>query len=198
MLRIALTGGIASGKTAASERFQTHGIPTIDTDVISRELVEPGQAGLQQIVKQFGELILNADGTLNRAALRDRIFADPEEREQLNQILHPMIHQRLLELANQAQGPYQIWVIPLLAESRSLYPYDRVLLIDSPEALQLQRLSARDQTTPSQATRALAAQASRTERQAIADDIIVNDRSLAELLKKIDQQHLSYLKLSEH
>lgn len=197
-MRIALTGGIASGKTAVSDLFAELGVPVIDTDRIARELVQPGSAGLARIVRRFGAEILQADGHLDRRRLRDRIFANPQERKALQDILHPAIQQAAIERIGHFQAPYAIIVIPLLVESGQDWGQDRVLLVDSPEELQKKRLAARDNYPLEQAQEALDAQASRAQRQAIADDVILNDGDLLALRSAVEHMHRRYLEQAMH
>jgi len=193
MLKVALTGGIASGKSLASEHFASLGVPVIDADRVARELVEPGRPALAAIVEYFGPAILTVDGALDRRALRQRIFADAEARRALEAILHPAIHQRMQELAKAAHGPYLVQVIPLLAESDFDWKQDRVLLIDCPETLQRQRLMARDGCSAEQAEAILASQATREQRRRIADNILVNDGDTRTLRQGIERLHTHYL-----
>ncbi len=196
MLRVALTGGIASGKTSVSHLFAELGVPVIDTDVIARELVQPGSTGLTRIVRRFGVEILRPDGHLDRRRLRDRIFANPEERQALENILHPAIRQAVIERLGRLDAPYAIVVIPLLLESGQDWQQDRVLLVDSPEELQKKRLIARDNCPPEQAQEALEAQASRTQRLAIADDVIRNEGDLRQLRSDVERLHRRYTEMA--
>lgn len=196
MYRVALTGGIASGKTTATEQFQALGISVIDADIVSRELVAPGSPILQKIADEFGPQILSTTGELDRKQLRKIVFGNPDKRLRLEAILHPAIRRRMLELADQAQSPYALLAIPLLAENPDHYPVDRVLLIDTPEALQIKRLMSRDKTDEKLAKQMLEAQATRQQRQAIADDIIVNQGDLATFREQITQYHQRYLALA--
>jgi len=197
MFTVVLTGGIASGKSTASAIFEQLGIQVIDADVVSRELVEPGQPALQRITEHFGSDLLDAHGRLDRARLRERVFNDPPQRRALENILHPLIHQRMLELAAAADSPYVVMVVPLLLESEQDYPHDRVLLIDVPEQLQVQRVQARDHCSAQQARQILSAQTSREQRRAHADDIVVNDGDTAQLQAAIKKLHHRYLSLSD-
>jgi dephospho-CoA kinase len=180
-LRVALTGGIASGKTTVSNLFARRGVPVIDSDVIAREVVAPGTSVLEQIYQHFGTDLRQPDGTLNRAALRQRIFADPEQRRALEALVQPAIRARSEALAAQVTAPYFIHVIPLLVETRSASRFDRVLLVDTSEQLQLQRLLDRDGRDESQARAILATQATRAQRLAAANDVIRNDGDPAAL-----------------
>jgi dephospho-CoA kinase len=191
-LRIGLTGGIGSGKSEVSRLFAELGAAVIDTDIISRELVEPGQPALQEIVNTFGAGVLDTEGRLDRDKLRQQIFADPEKRRQLETILHPRIRARALELSDTANAPYCLLVIPLLVESGNNYPLDRVLVVDTPVECQIERVSARDGLPPEQIKSILESQSSREQRNAIADDVIINDKGMNELheaVKRLDQQY---------
>ena len=196
MLRIGLTGGIGSGKSAAADHFARLGAEVIDTDLISRELVRPGEPALQQIIDTFGEEMRNAAGELDRARLRTRVFADAAERRRLESILHPLIRETMLARAAKSSRPYVIFVIPLLLETGQQSLVDRVLLIDVPEALQRERVLARDGVDQGQITQILAAQTSRGTRLANADDIIVNDGTLEALYAQIERLHQTYLALA--
>jgi dephospho-CoA kinase len=180
-LVIGLTGGIASGKSVVAERFAARGVPVLDTDVIARDVVAPGTPGLGSVREAFGDEVIDADGGLDRRELRRRIFADPALRERLENILHPLIRVELAARAAAAGGPYQIHVIPLLVEKGLRDRVDRVLLVDCSETTQAARLMARDGETTEGAQRILAAQSSRAERRAVADDILVNDGDLSGL-----------------
>ncbi len=195
-LRIGLTGGIGSGKSEVSRLFAEHAAPIIDTDVIARELVRPGQPALEEIVSAFGQGVLDARGQLDRAALRERVFSDPAQRRRLEAILHPRIRRRALELAAGANAPYCVLVIPLLAETGNDYPLDRVLVVDAPEDLQLQRVQARDDLTPAQTRAILDSQAGREQRLAIADDVIVNDGGLERLREAVSALDRHYRELA--
>ena len=192
MLRIALTGGIASGKTTVSRLFEALGIPIIDTDLIARQLVEPGQPALADIVAHFGASILQPDGRLDRSRLRTRIFEHPADRRALEDILHPAIHREALARLNSLCAPYAILVIPLLAESAQDWGQDRVLVVDAPREAQKARLMARDHCSAEQAEAALSAQVDRTRRLAIADDIILNDGNEQQLRHAVEQLHERY------
>lgn len=195
-LRIGLTGGIASGKSVVADMFSARGIPVIDTDLISREVVEPGKAGLRAVINKFGSHFLNANGTLNRSLLREKIFSDPDSRTHLEKILHPLIRTAIFAQAQDAGGPYQIIVVPLLTETDFADFVDRILVIDCPEELCRERLLARDAETEDSVARIFSAQASRAERLRIADDVIVNDGSLHETEHAVEELHQRYLTLS--
>lgn len=193
MLVVGLTGGIGSGKTAVSDAFARRGAAVIDTDLIARELVEPGRPALAEIRARFGAEILTDDGRLDRRRLRELIFTDPQARTDLETILHPRIDATVRERLAAVDTPYAIVVIPLLTETGRRRDYlDRVLVVDVPERLQIERVTARDRVSEAQARQALAAQAGRAERLALADDVIHNDASLAALDRQIDALHQSY------
>ena len=194
--RVALTGGIASGKSTVANLFAELGVPLIDTDVIAREVVEPGRPALAAIVAAFGAGVLDAQGCLDRRRMRERIFADPTAKQGLEAILHPAIRAEMERQSRVAGGPYQVLVIPLLAESRRRDHVDRVLLVDVPEALQVERLALRDGVSREQAEAALNAQATRAERLAIADDVIQNSGRLDELKQQVRALHEKYLQFA--
>jgi dephospho-CoA kinase len=196
-LLIGLTGGIASGKSAVAELFAKLGTPVLDTDKIARDVVEPGTPTLARLVAEFGSDILDASGRLDRARMRARVFADPEQRKRLEAITHPAIREELTARAQRAQGPYQVHVIPLLVESGRADLYDRVLLVDTSEEDQLKRLLARDGSSEEQARQILAAQASREDRLDAADDVIVNTGTLQDLHEFVQTLHRNYTVLSE-
>ncbi|TXY27530.1 dephospho-CoA kinase [Vibrio mimicus] len=194
---VALTGGIASGKTTVANLFHEHfGIDLVDADVIAREVVEPGTDGLKAITAHFGQTILNQDGSLNRTALRERIFADPEQKTWLNQLLHPMIRQRMQQALAQTTSPYTLLIVPLLVENQLQNMADRVLVVDVEEHVQIERTIARDNVSIEQAQAILAAQATRAQRLAIADDVLKNDAKNQKLLPQITLLHQKYLAMS--
>ncbi len=195
-LIVALTGGIASGKSEITRRFESLGVAVADADRVARELVEPGMAALGEIVQRFGASILDADGRLDRAALRQRIFADDAARRELEAILHPRIRSELQRLCVAAVAPYALAAIPLLAEGggRAAYPWlDRILVVDLPRELQHRRLLGREAITPELAKRMLAAQADRAARLRIADEVIDNSDTLSALDAQVDALHRQYL-----
>jgi dephospho-CoA kinase len=174
-LRIGLTGGIASGKSTVAQLFAGHGVPVIDLDLVAHEVVAPGEPALAAIVAAFGPDVLDAAGQLDRTALRARVFQDPAERKRLEALLHPRILEAAVRHAETAGGPYQVIVAPLLVEFGLTGWVDRVLVVDCPTETQLQRLLARDGGDETIARAILASQASREQRLAAADDVIVND-----------------------
>lgn len=194
---VALTGGIASGKSAAADRFAALGVPVLDADVIARELVAPGGAALAEIVAAFGPAALAADGALDRRAMRSRVFADADARRRLEAILHPRIRALLQQRAAEAPAPYAVVVVPLLVESGSYGWVDRVLVVDVPRALQRARLIARDGVAPELADAMLDAQAPRERRLALADDVVDNTGTPAELDAKVQALHRKYLAEAE-
>jgi dephospho-CoA kinase len=195
-LRVALTGGIASGKSTVSRLFGAFGVPVIDADQVARDVVAPGTTLLGQVFDRFGAQLRRPDGSLDRSGLRRLVFADAAKRRQLETLLHPAIRVRTENLAAQAGGCYQIHVIPLLVETHAGAQYDRVLLVDCPEALQVARLQARDGCDAEQARVMLGSQASREARLAAADDVIVNDVEPADLAPKVASLHQHYLALA--
>lgn len=188
-----MTGGIASGKSTVADHFVALGIPVLDSDAIAREIVAPGTAGLAAVVARFGAEILQADGTLDRRRLRAIVFHDPAARADLEALTHPRIRAVMAERAAQADGPYQIHMIPLLVEGGRAREFDRVLVVDCPEAVQLERLMRRDGMDPESARAMLAAQAPRSARLAWADDVIVNDGDRAALAAAVTRLHAEYL-----
>ena len=195
-LRIGLTGGIASGKTTAAERFSEWGVPVIDADAVARTVVVPGSDGLAQVVARFGAGIQTPDGQLDRRALRNRIFADPAAREDLEGILHPLIRAETERRAAVVRTPYLVMAVPLLAKGGGLERFDRILVVDVDEEVQLSRVMARDGSSRDEARAILAAQSSRAERLKIADDVLINAGTVAELRNAVDALHARYLQLS--
>ena len=192
---IGLTGGVASGKSEVTRRFQALGVAVVDADLAAREVVEPGQPALARIAEHFGAGMLLADGRLDRRQLRERVFADAQARRDLEAITHPAIRARVKAQAQAAPGPYAVVAVPLLAEAgRAAYPWmARVLVVDAPESLQHDRLMRRDGVDEALAARMIAAQASRTVRLAIADDVILNDGDPAHLDTAVAALHARYL-----
>lgn len=196
---VGLTGGVAAGKSEVSRRFEALGIVVADADVAARAVVAPGSDGLDRIVAHFGSGILLADGQLDRAALRERIFASAQERQALEAITHPAIRELLRRTCEEAASPYAIAAIPLLTEAggRQRYPWlDRILVVDAPVAVQHARLMQRDGTTADLADRMIAAQASREERLALADDVVVNDGHPEQLQAEVERLDRAYRQLA--
>ncbi|RBH57004.1 MULTISPECIES: dephospho-CoA kinase [Pseudomonas] len=192
---LGLTGGIGSGKSAAAQHFIDLGIHTVDADHAARWVVEPGRPALAKIAEHFGPSVLQADGQLDRAALRTLIFEAPEQRRWLEALLHPLIGEEIAKHLARAQSPYAILVSPLLIESGQYKNTQRVLVIDAPQALQIQRTQQRDQTSEQQVQAILKVQASREERLRHADDVLVNDRDQAWLRSEVERLHHFYLTL---
>lgn len=192
-LCIGLTGGIGSGKTEASREFARLGATVIDTDLLARELVEPGQPALAEIISTFGKDLLDTQGKLDRARLREIAFSDLAQRMKLEAILHPRIRREAIKLTTQASSPYCILVIPLLVETGNDYPLDRILVIDTPIDLQRQRIASRDSLSDTDIDTVLATQASREERLAVADDRISNEDNLVSLQHQVQHLHHQYL-----
>ena len=189
---VGLTGGIGSGKTTVANLFHDLGVQSVDADLVAREVVMPGEAALDAIVRHFGQSILHNDGQLDRAALRARIFTDDTEKQWLNQLLHPLIRQRLLQQLRLCTTSYALLIAPLLLENKLPIYTDRVLVVDIPEDLQLRRTVQRDQVTAEQLRNILSSQLARAERLAQADDILLNTIPVSELKPQIQQLHLSY------
>ncbi len=193
-LKIGLTGGIGSGKTTVCKLFADVAIPIIDADIIARQLVEPGQPALEEIIRQFGSDVLS-NGVLDRKKLGKIIFADKEKKDRLESILHPAIHQRLKQQASSQQSPYCILAIPLLFETGMENLVDRILVIDCPVELQHERVKQRDNLDEEQIARIIASQISREDRLNLADDIIDNSKSAIELAEQVKNLHNLYLSL---
>ena len=192
---LGLTGGIGSGKSAVVDAFGRLGVHWVDADHAARWVVEPGKPALGVIADRFGEAVLAADGSLNRSVLRELVFHDPEQRKWLEELLHPMIRQEIAEHLARATSPYAIMVSPLLVESGQYRQVDRVLVVDVPEALQLERAARRDRCSEAQIQAILSAQISRDERLRHADDVLVNDHDLAWLMCEVERLHNFYLTL---
>ena len=193
---VGLTGGIASGKSEVTRRFEALGIVVADADVAAREVVAPGSPALEQISRRFGSAMLLADGTLDRARLREHVFGNDEERRALEAITHPAIRTRVREACQAAESPYAIAAVPLLAEAggRATYPWlDRIVVVDAAETVRHARLLQRDSIDTALATRMIQAQASRAQRLELADDVIVNDGDPAHLDAAVADLHARYL-----
>jgi dephospho-CoA kinase len=197
-LLIGLTGGIGTGKSTVCKLFAERGVAVIDADAIAKELVALDQPALQAIVQEFGKSIIDAQGRLRRDRLRSIVFSDPERRKRLEKLLHPLILEEMLSRANRAGGPYCILCIPLLIETAQSSAVDRVLVVDAPEALQIQRVIERDHLTIDEIKAIMQAQASREERLEAADDIIMNDSDITQLAEQVQDLHQKYLALPIH
>ena len=196
ILHIGLTGGIASGKSTVARLFGAHGVPIIDTDQIARDVVEPGQPPLERLVERFGTGILTPDGHLDRPKLREIVFSDPMARADLEALTHPAIGSAVEARSAAAGGPYQILVIPLLVEKGLGARVERVLVVDCPEEMQIDRLQARDGSTLEQARAILNAQTSRAARLKAAHDVILNESDIAALEEQVSALHKHYLQLA--
>jgi len=192
---LGLTGGIGSGKSAAAQHFIDLGIHVVDADHAARWVVEPGRPALAKLAEHFGPGVLQADGTLDRAALRKLIFEVPEQRRWLEALLHPLIAEEIAHHLAQAKSPYAILVSPLLIESGQYSMTQRILVIDVPQSLQIQRTLQRDGISEQQVQAILKAQSSREDRLNHADDVLVNDRDLAWLHSEVERLHHFYLTL---
>lgn len=197
MLIIGLTGGIGSGKTAASDYLASLGITVVDADLASRIVVQPGKPALANIAARFGANMINSDGSLNRAALRAVVFSDKEALSALEAITHPAIRDELLDQLQRSQSPYTLLVSPLLLETNQHQLTDRILIIDAEEKAQLDRTVQRDSVPSQQVESIMAAQMPRALRQSKADDIVLNDGDLSALHSKLDALHQTYLALAE-
>jgi dephospho-CoA kinase len=194
---IALTGGIAAGKSTVEQRFAALGVHVYDADQAAREVIEPGTDGLAQIVEAFGHEVIGPDGRLDRPMMRQRIFADREARHTLEAIVHPRVRLWLQQRALADTGPYCLLAVPLLAEHIGHYRWvDRVLVVDVDEATQIRRLIARDGIDEALARRILASQATREQRLAVADDVIDNGGDAAALDARVAALHAQYLALA--
>ena len=196
-LIVGLTGGIGSGKTAVSDCFQDLGVTVVDADVVARQVVEPGTPALEKIADRFGSHIVQDDGSLDRAQLRTIVFAEPEQRQWLEQLTHPLIRSGIKSGLENATSAYAILVSPLLVESGQSELTQRILVVDVPESLQLQRTMQRDNNSAEQVQAIMAAQADRQQRLNYADDVLLNDGSLQQLQSKVDELHQRYLRLAE-
>lgn len=193
---LGLTGGIGSGKSAASQWFEAQGIAVVDADIVAREIVDIGQPALQQIREAFGDWVLLQDGSLNRRALREHIFQSPEARKTLENITHPAIRTSIIQQLHAAQSPYAILVSPLLFETNQHELTQHTLLIDAAIELQIQRASQRDGQNVEQIQKIIAAQMPREQKRAMADDIVLNDGELEHLYAHLTPLHEKYLQMA--
>ncbi len=198
MLIIGLTGGIGSGKTTVTNIFKSYNIPILDADIIARELVEPGKIALEQIVDYFGETILNEQGQINRTKLRDIVFNRPNDRRHLENILHPLIRKQIHASLPLLKSNYCIICMPLLLETKQTDLVNRILVIDVPEDIQLERAKKRDQLTNDEMKTIINVQFSREERLKYADDVILNDNNIEALAQKVQTMHLKYSELAKN
>ncbi|MBI0549125.1 dephospho-CoA kinase [Pectobacterium parmentieri] len=193
---VALTGGIGSGKSTVADEFAKLGATIVDADILARQVVEPGKPALDAIRIRFGDAVLNTDGSLNRTALRHRIFSSPDEKQWLNNLLHPLIHQETQAQFRAMSTQYILWVVPLLVENGLQRRAQRILVVDVDRDTQLERTLARDGISRQQAENILAAQVTREQRLAYADDIIDNSRCPNELAPQVAELHRHYLDLA--
>ena len=192
MMIVTITGGIGSGKSTVADLFAELGVPVSDADLVAREVVQASHPGLQAVVNEFGDGILNPDGTLNRAALREIVFNAPEKRKRLEGILHPLIRTQMQAWAAEQRSPYCLFVIPLLIETGGHERAERILVVDSDEALRRARVGRRDNLTPEQIEAVFQAQATRQARLAVADDVITNNDDLESLKTQVFALHSRY------
>ena len=192
LFRVGLTGGIATGKSTVANLFAALGVTIVDTDLLAREVVAPGSALLPKIAAHFGAQVLQKDGNLDRARLRELVFANPAERQWLEALTHPAIRELTDKRCEEATGKYVMVAIPLLVETSGADRFDRVLVVDCAPEIQLARLQARDGSTREQAAQLLAAQATREQRLAVADDVIVNNGDIASLRDQVEKLHRRY------
>jgi len=197
MMKVGLTGGIGCGKSAATALFAALGVPIIDADIAARTVVEPGSVGLAAIEQRFGSEVLSDDGSLNRQQLRKQIFTNEAARKELEAILHPLIRKQMWQQVEQLHSPYCILDIPLLFETKQDELMDRVVVIDCPEKIQIERICQRDSISKAEAVAIIKTQISRDQRLAGAHDIIENKASLVELKQQVTALHQKYLKHAE-
>jgi len=195
MLIVGLTGGIGSGKSTVSRMFEARGITVIDADAISHELTKAGSPILNDIRSVFGEDVITAEGALDRAVVRERVFARPELRKRLEEILHPRVRKEMLKRASALKAPYCILSIPLLIESNMTDLVDRVLVVDADPSTRIRRVEERNGLDETTIRRIMSAQVNDEDRRSRADDIIQNDRRLAEVESQVEALHRTYLDL---
>lgn len=193
---VGLTGGIGSGKSAATAYFEKLGIDIVDADEVARDVVAPGSKGLKEIVNRFGNNILLEDGNLNRATLREKVFSDINEKNWLNNLLHPLIRSRMQHLIGESTSPYCILSVPLLVENKLTEMCNYVVVVDCPETMQLERALKRDGSTEETIRNIMASQATRNERIEAADTVLDNSTTLSALSAKIADLHNTLLALS--
>lgn len=197
MLVVALTGGIGSGKSTVANMFEQHGVPIIDADVIARELSQPDQPAYFTIIQHFGPEIIMKDGRINRKRLRHIIFTQPEERLWLEDLLHPLILDDIAKQIKRTQAAYCLVVIPLLLESEYSFPFiNRILVVDTPEHLQISRAAQRDEALHHEVEAIANAQLGRQERLAKAHDVVINDGKIEDLKPQVEKMHNFYLSLA--
>ena len=195
MLIIGLTGGIGSGKSVASDKFASLGITVVDADIASRTVVEPGRPALKEITNHFGSEILSPEGELERAKLREIIASNPEERKWLESVLHPKIGEQISKELSESTSPYTLFVAPLLLETNSHEMCSRVVVVDVPKEVQIERTAERDKVPPNQVEQMVSAQMERGDRLENADDVLLNTGSIEDLEKKVEELHEKYLQM---
>ncbi|MBL1141637.1 MAG: dephospho-CoA kinase [Proteobacteria bacterium] len=198
VLRIALTGGIGSGKSTVSSMFHQLGVPIIDSDIISRDIVKPDRPCLNEIIHEFGNELLTKSGTLNRQKLRSIIFHDDSAKKKLEEILHPVIYQEIENQVSRLNYPYCLIVIPLLIETRAMERFDKILVVDAPETIQIERAHHRDNTSEKNIEKILKSQISRKQRLKYADFVIENKLGINELNNSVVKLHEKFLELSSY
>jgi dephospho-CoA kinase len=196
MMRVGLTGGLGSGKTAAARRFIELGVPVVDADEIAHGLVAPGEPALAEIVAAFGDEILGPDGRLDRANMREKVFRDAMQRRRLEAILHPRVRRELRERSSRFIAPYCVLVVPLLIEAGMLDLVDRVVVVDADEERRVAWVMERSQLDEGEIRRIFAAQASREERLRVADDWLQNEGTLEDLRRKVDTLHARFMRIA--
>jgi len=197
MLIIGLTGGIGSGKSVASDKFKSLGITIVDADVASRTVVEPGKPALKEIEDHFGSGIITAEGKLDRNNLREIIATDPEERKWLESVLHPKIGEQITKEISESTSVYTLFVAPLLLETNSQEMCSRVVVVDVPKDVQIQRTAKRDKVSPNQVEQLVAAQMEREKRLEKADDVLLNSGTIEDLEKQVEELHKKYIQMVE-
>ena len=196
VFRVALTGGIGSGKTTVANKFEQLGVPVIDSDIISREIVEPGQSCLNKIIQHFGDELLTKEKVLNREKLRNIIFNDDKAKEKLEEILHPSIYEEIDKKISKIDYPYCLVVIPLLIETNAMGYFNRILVVDTAETMQIHRAQQRDNASEENIEKIIKSQVSREQRLKHADDIIENNLSIEELNNSVVELHKKYINLA--
>jgi len=197
MLIIGLTGGIGSGKSVASDKFKSLGITIVDADVASRTVVEPGKPALKEIEDHFGSGIITAEGKLDRNNLREIIATDPEERKWLESVTHPKIGEQITKEISESTSLYTLFVAPLLLETNSQEMCSRVVVVDVPKDVQIQRTAKRDKVSPNQVEQMVAAQMEREKRLEKADDVLLNSGTIEDLEKQVEELHKKYIQMVE-
>jgi len=197
MLIIGLTGGIGSGKSVASDKFKSLGITVVDADVASRTVVEPGKPALKEIKDHFGSGIITAEGKLDRNKLREIIATDAEERKWLESVLHPKIGEQITKEISESASIYTLYVAPLLLETNSQEMCSRVVVVDVPKEVQIQRTAERDKVSPNQVEQMVAAQMDREKRLEKADDVLLNSGTIEDLEKQVEELHKKYIQMAE-